>query len=229
MSIGAGVLFVTSGLSSHGMDLRANSVSDLDTLLRQQSAHVGSMHAHVGALDRQVRSLTHEVHDSRTRSLQQRVDRLRSPAGFTRLNGAGVTVTLNDAPASELNNAASSGATTADALLVHQQDIQAVVNALWAGGAQGVTVQHQRIIATTGIKCVGNTVVLNGVPYSPPYQISAVGNTKRLLEAINHSAYISAYKTFVRDFHLGWKLQKNSYLSLPPYTGTPDLRYAKRG
>lgn len=222
-------MFVTSALNSHGVDLRANSVSDLDTLLRQQAGHVRAMHAHVGLLDRQVRSLTRQVQDSRTRSLGQRIDKLRGPAGFTTLNGRGVTVTLNDAPASELNNAASSGATTADALLVHQQDIQAVVNALWAGGAKGVTVQHQRIIATTGIKCVGNTVVLAGVPYSPPYQISAVGNTKQLLRAINHSAYISAYKTFVRDFHLGWRLQTNSYLSLPPYTGTPDLRYAKRG
>ena len=53
---------------------------------------------------------------------------------------------------------------------MHQQDIQAVVNALWAGGAEAMTIQGQRVISTTGIKCVGNTVVLHGVPYSPPYR-----------------------------------------------------------
>ncbi len=59
---------------------------------------------------------------------------------------------------------------------MHQQDIQAYVNALWAGGAEAITLQGQRLISTTGIKCVGNTVVLDGVPYSPPYVIEAIGD-----------------------------------------------------
>ena len=64
-------------------------------------------------------------------------------------------------------------------LVVHQQDIQAFVNALWAGGAEAISLQGQRLISTTGIKCVGNTVVLDGVPYSPPYVIEAIGDPAR--------------------------------------------------
>ena len=44
-----------------------------------------------------------------------------------------------------------------------------MVNALWRGGAEAMTIQGQRVISTTGIKCVGNTVVLHGIPYAPPY------------------------------------------------------------
>ena len=64
---------------------------------------------------------------------------------------------------------------------MHQQDIQAVVNALWAGGAEAMTIQGQRVVSTTGIKCVGNVVILHGVPYSPPYRISAIGPTDDML------------------------------------------------
>ena len=55
-----------------------------------------------------------------------------------------------------------------------------MVNALWSGGAEAMTIQGQRVIATTGIKCVGNTVVLHGVPYAPPYVISAIGDPEKL-------------------------------------------------
>ena len=54
-----------------------------------------------------------------------------------------------------------------------------MVNALWSGGAEAMTIQGQRVISTTGIKCVGNTVLLHGVPYSPPYVITAVGDHAR--------------------------------------------------
>ena len=69
-------------------------------------------------------------------------------------------------------------------LVVHQQDIQAVVNAMWKGGATAVTVQGQRIVTTTGIKCEGNAVQLQGVPYPQPYVIEAVGDQTELLGAI---------------------------------------------
>ena len=42
-----------------------------------------------------------------------------------------------------------------------------------------ITLQGQRLISTTGIKCVGNTVVLDGVPYSPPYVIEAIGERRQ--------------------------------------------------
>ena len=101
-------------------------------------------------------------------------------------------MTLSDAPKSEVDRAAKDGDTTADQLVVHQQDIQAVVNALWSGGAEAMTLQKQRVVSTTGIKCVGNTVVLHGVPYAPPYVITAVGDVDAMQRPLDDSAYIAA-------------------------------------
>ena len=66
-------------------------------------------------------------------------------AGFTPVTGPPVTVTLDDAPAS-----ITADGVDPDLLVVHQQDIQAVVNALWRGGAEAMTIQGQRVISTTG-------------------------------------------------------------------------------
>ena len=104
-----------------------------------------------------------------------------------------MTVDAHDAPQEALDQAAEDDERQRRQLVVHQQDIQAVVNALWAGGAEAMTIQGQRVMATTGIKCVGNTVVLHGVPYSPPYRIAAVGDPADLLAALAASDYIDAY------------------------------------
>ena len=60
-------------------------------------------------------------------------------------------------------------------LVVHQSDLQAVVNALWAGGAEAMTIAGQRVIATSAVRCVGNTLLLNGRVFSPPFEVAAIG------------------------------------------------------
>jgi uncharacterized protein YlxW (UPF0749 family) len=112
---------------------------------------------------------------------------------------------------------------------VHQQDIQAVVNALWAGGAEAMTIQGQRVISTTGIKCVGNTVVLHGVPYSPPYRIAAIGNPAELQASLDASDYIDAYLTVVESHGLGYEVIPTGRLELPAYRGSTALKYAQAG
>ena len=110
---------------------------------------------------------------------RDKVAELESPTGLTALEGPGLRVTLTDAPKS-----VDPGGEDPNLLVVHQQDIQAFVNALWAGGAEAIALQGQRLISTTGIKCVGNTVLLDGVPYSPPYVIEAIGDTASMNEEL---------------------------------------------
>jgi uncharacterized protein YlxW (UPF0749 family) len=135
-----------------------------------------------------------------------------------------VVVTLNDAP----GGGEVPRGTDPNLLLVHQQDIQAVVNALWAGGASGVSLQGQRVIATTGIKCVGNTVVLQGVPYSPPYRIAAVGSPVALRAALAASPQVQTYRDYTAPpYNLRWSLRQPESIRLPAYAGALSLQYAR--
>ena len=165
----AGILFVTSMVSSRGMDLRAGRYDDLDGLANAQAKDLEGLRARAAALTSEVDRLTADLGTVGGNAEQKKAKALEAPAGLSPVSGPGVTITLDDAPKQALD-AAGDDLSAVSELLVHQQDIQAVVNSLWAGGAEAMTIQDQRVVSTTGVKCVGNVVILHGVPYSPPYR-----------------------------------------------------------
>ena len=71
--------------------------------------------------------------------------------------------------------------------------MQAVVNALWAGGAEAMTIMGVRVISTSAVRCVGNTLLLHGRVYSPPFVITAIGDPSAMQQALeNPTAYVSS-------------------------------------
>lgn len=87
------------------------------------------------------------------------------------LSGSGVTVTLDDSPLWE--NAVNNNGTTANIndYVIHQQDVESVVNALWAGGADALMIMDQRVLFNSAVICSGNVLSLHGKKYSPPFTI----------------------------------------------------------
>ena len=223
----AGGLFVTSSIDAQGSDLRAASVTDLSTLVRGQRTDTDALQQRLAALNGDVNRLSRGVGDNQVTKLQRRVDELRGPSGLRPVSGPGVTVTLQDAPQDVLDQAAEDGEPPGDTLVVHQQDIQAVVNALWLGGAEAISIMDQRIITTTGIKCAGPTVILHNVPYSPPYRIKAVGDPTDLLAALDRSDYIDAYRTVADSLRPRLRGSVSNRVDVPGYQGTLELRYAR--
>ena len=222
----AGVLFVTTSLDARGLDLRGASVTDLDTVVRRERTRADDLQRQVASLNREVETLGKQVDDQEVAGLQRQVDALKGPAGGKAVRGPAVTVTLTDAPKDDVARAVQDGSATKEDLVVHQQDIQAVVNAMWSGGAEAMTLQKQRVVSTTGIKCVGNTVVLHGVPYAPPYVITAIGDVAGIQAALSSSSYIAGYLTYVEAYDLGYDVSTSAEVELPAYDEGSTLRYA---
>lgn len=220
-----GALFVVSAHNSQGTDLRPGRYTDLASLVSSEARDYQALQQRVKDLNTDVATLTESVNDTEVQRFQRRVHKLEDPAGLVPRTGPGVTVTLSDAPEEVINN------TTRDLnyLVVHQQDIQAVVNAMWKAGATAVTVQGQRVVTTTGIKCEGNAVQLQGVPYSQPYVISAVGDQSSLLDSIENDDYLQVYREQAADptISVGWDLRLEDSITAPAYDGLLDLNYAK--
>lgn len=137
------------------------------------------------------------------------------------LSGPGVEVQLWDAP-----HNADTSAWDPNQLVVHQQDVEAVMNALWAGGAEAMTVQGQRVAATTGVRCVGNVLLVHEQTYSPPYVIAAIGDPKELIAAINASPQVQIYRQYVDAAGLGMSVESKNSVTAPPYTGRIELSHA---
>jgi uncharacterized protein YlxW (UPF0749 family) len=220
----AGLLATTSMINAQGTDLRGGRHTDLIGIVAAQRSAVQDLRRSVRSLQAEVDELAGSVHGGRLDELRQQLDELQPGAGLTALNGPGIVVTLDDAPLDQ----PESDDIDPKLLVVHQQDLQSVVNALWAGGAEGVTLQGQRIISTTGIKCVGNTVVLQGVPYSPPYRIAAVGSSAELYDALQESDDVQTYLQYTEPpYNLRWSIRDEAALGLPAYSGSLELDYAQ--
>lgn len=123
------------------------------------------------------------------------------------VHGPGVTVTLDDSPLWETAVDGSGSATNINDYVVHQQDIEAVVNALWAGGAESMMIQDQRVLSSSAVICSGNVLLLQGKQYSPPYTVSAIGPVDSMLEALEESPAVQVYQDYVSAFGLGWDVE----------------------
>jgi uncharacterized protein YlxW (UPF0749 family) len=221
----SGTLFVVSAHSSQGTDLRPGRYTDLASFVRVDAAQYDALKQRVTDLNAQISQLSGASDNKQVRTVNRKAARMKQLAGLEPVAGPGVTVTLSDAP----QTLSADTPDNLNLLLVHQQDIQAVVNALWKGGAEAVTIQGQRVVSTTGIRCIGNSVQLQGVPYSQPYVISGVGDPAALSSAIAHDPYLQVYREDAADpnIDVGWDLRVESHLVAPAYDGLLGLSYAR--
>lgn len=220
--LGAGVLFATSAGTAAGTDLRSDG-PDLPGLIRDESARLDARTATVVDLRAQVQDLTSAVDDETVRALEARAGDLAAAAEMVPLTGPGLTITLDDA---DFDRPVPDGAGPDD-LVVHQQDLQGVVNALWQGGAEGLMVMDQRVISTSAVTCVGSTLRLQGRVYSPPYVIRAVGDADGMQDALGSSPVVSLYRDYARVFGLGYQVEEQPAMELPAFEGSLELQFAR--
>lgn len=223
----AGLIFFTSFNTAKGTNIRTDaSLLKLSDLIQARSQKNGRLNDANGVLRDEVDALRKED-DTSTGADDEKLTKLERTAGAQQLKGKAVTVTLNDAPPNATAKLPGYPEPQPDYLVIHQQDLQAVVNALWQGGAKGIKVMDQRLISTSAVRCVGNTLILQGRVYSPPYKITAVGDPGKLQAALTASKAIQNYKVYVDVYGLGWKVTDDGTVTLPGYSGTVDLHYAK--
>jgi uncharacterized protein YlxW (UPF0749 family) len=226
VAAGAGLMFATSAHTSQGTDLRASGRFDLVDVVRAQDLAVRKRTALVQQLQNQVDSLTAQAAPGNAE-----VSRLRAEAaalapvvGTQAVTGPALTITLNDA---KRTAASLPEGYTADDIVVHQQDVQGVVNALWAGGAEAMMLQDQRVISTSAVRCVGNTLILQGRVYSPPYVISAIGDQAAMRDALDQSDEVAIYRQYSNLLGLGYDVTSKDQASFPAYAGSLSLLHAR--
>ncbi len=222
--LGCGVLLATSAANSDGSDLRPARYTGIASLVRGEAAEADRLNARVADLNRDIEGLSAGLNDRRVNRVRHRITELNDPAGMTAQHGPGITVELTDSPAELVERSSEKP----DTFVVHQQDIQAVVNAMWRGGATAVTLMGQRIVSTTGIKCEGNAVTLHGIPYSPPYVITAIGDPTAISLALENDPWVAGYRQLSADpaIALGWEIRGEVEAHAPAYEGLLDTNYA---
>ena len=224
IALAAGLLFTTSASTADGTALRddrrpqlAQLIADKKVRLETRENTAAQLRA---AVDQDAARLA-EV-DQPVKQAREQADGLRAPAGFTALRGPGLTVTLNDSPRRRAD--LGPNAPDNDDLVVHQADVQAVVNALWAGDAEAMSIMDVRVISTSAVRCVGNTLLLHGQVFSPPFKITAIGEPTAMHRALESAEGVQQFRDAVADFGLGYTETVERNVTVREYDGSSDLR-----
>jgi uncharacterized protein YlxW (UPF0749 family) len=154
-----------------------------------------------------------------------RLVRAEQGAAAVPVTGPGLLVTL--ANADPKANADPVGGATQEDLRgrVQDGDLQLVVNALWAAGAEAVSINGLRLGPTTAIRFAGEAVLVDFRPVTNPYQISAIGDPDALLNEFLANAEVKALAGISAVYDLRFDFVRQDELDLPA-ASTPQLRSA---
>jgi uncharacterized protein YlxW (UPF0749 family) len=154
--------------------------------------------------------------------LNDELQKTKILAGLTPVKGPGVVITLND---SDRQNGSLLRTSELSRGIIHDIDLQAVVHELFASGAEAVSVNGQRVVGRTAIRCVGPTVQINAVPISIPFVVRAIGNPDTLYAGLNLQLGVLDQ---IRQYDQAMvKMEKLQEAELPAYTESTEVKYAK--
>ncbi len=158
--------------------------------------------------------------------ITDQINQARFIAGLTDVEGPGIVVTLSDskhAPAPGMQPGMPSF--VLNNYLIHDTDILRVLNELKDSGAEAFSVNNQRIVATSAVRCVGTVVQVNYIQMASPYRIKAIGDPHTLMTAMNMTGGVGdGFK--VTDPAM-FSVTKADKLLIPAYSGATQFRYAK--
>lgn len=174
------------------------------------------------ALEREVSDLRNRIAEMASgadtiKALSAELENMRLALGLVDLKGPGVTVLMEDS-----KRAAKPG-DDPNAFLIHDDDVLRVINELRASGAEAISVNGQRVMARTEVRCVGPTISVNGVRLSPPIVIHAIGNADTMEAGLKmRGGVIDA----VAVWGIEVKVKKETEVIVPAYKGSLKFEYA---
>jgi uncharacterized protein YlxW (UPF0749 family) len=193
------------------------SVNQLEDQNRTLKARVQGLQAQVKAGEDESANRSSAV-----QQVKAQLDDQRVIAGLTPLHGAGLTVTLGDG--ADPNDPADKSL----GWTIHYQDLQDIVNLLWASGAEAIAVNGQRVVPSTAFHYAGvNILVNNASRLSSPYSVSALGNPSNLANGLGDPDQLAELKSRNRIYRLGLSWVRSTRLSVPAYDATFLVKYAQ--
>lgn len=190
---------------------------ELQTLLNDEKEKNESLTADLESAKSQIAELRKNTDESFAAVISEQLENAEKLAGIVALKGPGIIVIMNDA---KKNNISMTG----DSAIIHDSDIRTVVNELFASGAEAISINGERLVSTSSIRCVGPTVLVNNTRLSIPFEITAIGDAKTLEAGL-------IVKGGVVDTLTPWgidvKISQHTKVEVPAYTGVTAFKYAQ--
>ena len=197
--------------TSRNEDIRQTSRQVLVDRIEQRQDRISDLHQQISKL-----SEANQSSESALNALGLRAEAASSTAaataeetGFAPVTGSGIRITIDNAADG------SEGGTVRD------YDLAVIVNGLWQAGATAVAVDGQRVTPRSGVITSGATLRMNDVSLSPPYEVSAVGDTRTLAARFAETVSGAMIHTTTQDYGMPYDVANIDRLTLP--AAPPDL------
>jgi uncharacterized protein YlxW (UPF0749 family) len=188
------------------------SVQDLESRNEADRLQIASLRDQISTLEAQAAGRS-----DTTKALQNQVADLRAHAGLTPIHGPGVEVDLT-------NGSPSADPTGQARYLVTFQDVQDLVNLLFAAGAEGVAVSGRRITPVSSFAgSEGEVIIDQGPPLFSPIKVLAVGDRNRMEAALGDPNLLPSLRIRQVQFELGLKVIGAPDIALPAYDASLEI------
>lgn len=195
--------------------------------LRAQQELIDSYIADQSLLKSKIVALRGEISEAQERAQSyiqtgnlETLNSLKEQLGLTSQRGAGVEILFNDGLFVDRENP-----DTISQSLVHASDLRDVVNVLRSAGAKAISINDQRIIASTPISSVGNTILVNNFHLLPPFTISAIGDAELIMQRLNDPSVLPDIQKRVEDLNVQFEAEVKDGLLVPEYTGNLPVEF----
>ena len=200
---------VHSTVAKTSSDILGKQVEDQQRTIKAQQEQIAKYEKGVSSSSAQTQALSADLKSA------------KFLAGLTTVAGPGVEVTLSDSK-TPYPGGLPVGMTPPN--IIHDTDINMVVNELKAAGAEAVAVNDQRLVAVSPVRCAGPTVFVNNTAQTPPYIIKAIGEPRTLETALNISGGIATQlKSFDKAM---FSVRAVKHQVVPAYSGVSQPKYA---
>ena len=143
----------------------------------------------------------------------------KSTSGNLALEGPGIVIKMYDNPEDEIV-----GQDVNDDI-IHDVDVLNILNDLRVAGAEAISINGERVVSSSELKCKGPVIGINGISIGTPFIIRAIGDKKLLMAAVNApGTYGDALKNI---FAIGFEPEVEDELLIPAYSGNFSFKYAK--
>lgn len=151
--------------------------------------------------------------------IEQETEQTKMLAGLKEVKGQGLVVTLNDSKVKNTQEYMNND----NYYIIHDSDILMVVNELRASGAEAISLNNQRIISTSEIRCAGPVLSINKTTTSVPFVITAIGNMNEMENALKMRGGVVDN---LEQWGIEIDIKKKDNLIVPKYNGTIQFKYA---
>jgi uncharacterized protein YlxW (UPF0749 family) len=210
----------TEWLIKRDLRIPSRELGSLGFALRQQEQSRAALEAEVADLRAQLQEYEKAAAEGRLAAAQmnRQLIEMRALVGLTPLEGPGIAIVLDDSPR------ALQPGEDPNKVILHYSDLHAIVAELWAAGAEAIAINGERIVASTGINCVGTTILCNTKRMVPPYHVVAIGDPGRLTAYLRRPG---GALELLGAFDFPVRITRQARVVVPAYRGAYRFEHTK--